>query len=319
MSALLVVLVAVGAYAYFSTRVAPKQHLIVSTTTSLYDTGLLDALKVEFEKKYPMINVSFISQGTGLAMQTAMRGDADMIMVHDPAREEKFLKDGYGVNRKVIAYNFYVIVGPKEDPAKIRGLLPIDALKKIRESGENNTALWASRGDDSGTHSKERSMWSAAGFDATNLRKSGWYLEAGSGMAATLRMADEKGAYTLADLGTYLMSYKNGNIKLEVIVDAGKDTLNVYGVIANDPRKTEVAKSNFDASMKFIKFLTSDEGQEIFEKYGKDEFGKPLFYPYLKLLKSSGSGDLVKWIQELAYFGGTECPSAYRYQAEGLY
>lgn len=158
-AALTIVLVGAAAYIYIGQQNVPKQHLIVSTTSSLYETGLLDTLKVEFEKRYPSINVSFISQGTGLAIQTAMRGDADMILVHDAVRELKFLKDGYGVNRKVIAYNFFVIVGPKEDPAKIRGLLPLDALTKIKESGESNVALWISRGDDSGTHAKEKSLW----------------------------------------------------------------------------------------------------------------------------------------------------------------
>ena len=317
--ALAVIVIGIGAYAYLSMQSPPKQHLIVSTTTSLYETGLLDLLKPEFEKKYPSINVSFISQGTGLAIQTAMRGDADMILVHDPARELTFLKDGYGVNRKIIAYNFFVIVGPSEDPAKVRGLSPIDAFKKIEESGEAKLALWVSRGDDSGTHSKEKSLWKKAGFNATELRKMSWYFEAGSGMTATLKMADEKGAYTLTDLGSYLMNYQKSNIRLEVLVEAGKDTLNVYSAIANNPRKTEVAKSNFDASMKFIKFLVSDEGQTIFEEFGKANFGKPLFNPYIKLLKSGSDSELIKWIQELAYFDGTECPPEYRYQEEELY
>ena len=233
LSALAVILVAVATYVYLGSRSSPKQHLIVSTTTSLYETGLLDVLKVEFEKRYPMINVSFISQGTGLAMQTAMRGDADMILVHDAARELKFLQDGYGVNRKIVAYNFFVLVGPKEDPAKVKGLPPIEALRKIKESGEKNLALWVSRGDDSGTHAKEQSMWKTAGLDAANLRKTPWYLEAGSTMTATLKMAEEKGAYTLSDIGTYLVNLSNKNIKLEVAVESGKDMLNVYSAIAN--------------------------------------------------------------------------------------
>lgn len=316
---LAMVLAGAAAYIYIGQQNVPKQHLIVSTTSSLYETGLLDTLKVEFEKQYPSINVSFISQGTGLAIQTAMRGDADMILVHDAERELKFLKDGYGVNRKVIAYNFFVIVGPKEDPANIKGLPPLDALTKIKESGESNVALWVSRGDDSGTHAKEKRLWKAAGFDVADLRKSSWYLEAGSTMTPTLKMADEKAAYTLADLGTYLNNYSNKNISLEIIVEAGKDTLNVYSAIANNPRKSELEKSNFDASMKFIKFLVSDDGQTIFDVFGKDKFGKPLFNPYVRLLKSGTDSEMVSWIQELAYFEGTECPPEYRYQSEGLY
>jgi len=315
---LIVIVLGVGAY-YFGMQSSSKQRLIVSTTTSLYETGFLDVLKAEFERRNPSINVSFISQGTGLAIQTAMRGDADMILVHDAARELKFLQDGFGVNRKVMAYNFFVVVGPKTDPAQIKGLSPLEAFKKIKESGEKNIALWASRGDDSGTHAKEKSIWKTAGFDAANLRKTQWYLEAGSGMTATLKLADEKGAYTITDLGTYLMNFNKKNIKLEVLVEAGKDTLNVYSVIANNPKKTEVAKSNFDASMKFIKFVVSDEGQELFDKYGKDQYGQSLFYPYVKLLKSGAKPELVQWVKELGYFSGNECPPEYRYQAETLY
>jgi tungstate transport system substrate-binding protein len=316
---LVIILIGLGSYSYFNTRITTKQHLIVSTTTSLYETGLLDILKVEFEKQHPSINVSFISQGTGLAIQTAMRGDADMILVHDPDRELKFLQDGYGVNRKVVAYNFFVIAGPSSDPANVKGLPPTEALIKIIEAGEVNSAIWVSRGDDSGTHSKEKQIWKAAGFDTTDLRTMDWYLEAGTGMTATLRLTDEKEAYTLVDLGSYLNNYVNENIKLEIIVDAGKDTLNVYSVIANNPKKPEVASSNFDASMKFIDFLVSDEIQQILSDFGKDNFGKPLFNPYVKLLKSNDKPKLIQWIQDLAYFDGTECPLQYRYQADHFY
>jgi tungstate transport system substrate-binding protein len=138
-------------------------------------------------------------------------------------------------------------------------------------------------------------------------------------MTTTLKMADEKGAYTLVDLGSYLNNYANNNIKLDIIVEAGKDTLNVYSVIANNPQKSEVAGSNFDASMKFIKFLISDEVQNILADFGKDRFGKPLFNPYVKLPKSSSNQEMVQWIQELAYFDGTECQSEYRYQEADLY
>jgi tungstate transport system substrate-binding protein len=314
-----VILIGLVSYAYFTTQTTSKQHLIVSTTTSLYETGLLDILKVEFEKQYPSINVSFISQGTGLAIQTAMRGDADMILVHDSSRELKFLEEGYGVNRKVIAYNFFVIAGPSTDSANVKGLSPTEAFTKIKEVGEKNSAIWVSRGDDSGTHAKEKRIWKAAGFDATDLRAMDWYLEAGMGMTATLRLTDEKNGYTIVDLGSYLNNYDNGNIELEIIVDAGKDTLNVYSVIANNPRKTEVSASNFDASMNFIDFLVSDEIQQILADFGKDKFGKPLFNPYVKLLKSNDTPELIQWIQDLAYFDGTECPPQYRYQADQFY
>jgi len=315
----IIILIGLGSYTYFNTKITTKQHLIVSTTTSLYETGLLDILKVEFEKQHPSINVSFISQGTGLAIQTAMRGDADMILVHDPARELKFLQDGYGVNRKVVAYNFFVIAGPSNDPANVRGLSPTEAFTKIKEAGEMNSAIWVSRGDDSGTHAKEKRIWKAAEFDDTELRTMDWYLEAGAGMTATLRLTDEKNAYTLVDIGSYLNNYANGNIKLEIIVDAGKDTLNVYSAIANVPKKTEGSSLNFNASMKFIEFLVSDGVQQIFLDFGKDKFGKPLFNPYVKLLESGDKPELIQWMQDLAYFNGTECPSQYRYEGDYLY
>ncbi len=316
---IVIIVIGIGTYAYYNVQRSSKQHLIVSTTTSLYETGLLDVLKVEFEKTYPSINISFISQGTGLAIQTAMRGDADMILVHDPARELQFLEDGYGVNRKVVAYNFFVIAGPNNDPANIRGMSPTEAFKVIKESGEKGIATWVSRGDDSGTHAKEKRIWEAAGFDAAELRTMDWYIEAGAGMTATLKITDEKGAYTLVDLGSYLNNYANKNIELEIIVEAGKDTLNVYSAIANNPQKSEVAGSNFDASMKFIRFLVSDEVQNILADFGTDKFGKPLFNPYVKLLKSNSNPEMIEWVQELAYFNGVECPQEYQYQEGNLY
>ena len=315
----IIILIGLGSCTYFNTNMTTKQLLIVSTTTSLYETGLLDILKVEFEKQHPSINVSFISQGTGLAIQTAMRRDADMILVHDPARELKFLQDGYGVNRKVVAYNFFVIAGPSSDPANVKGLSPTEAFTKIKEAGEANFAIWVSRGDDSGTHAKEKRIWKSAGFDTTELRTMSWYLEAGTGMTATLRLTDEKNAYTLVDLGSYLNNYANENIKLGIIVDAGKDILNVYSAIANNPKKTEVYGSNFDASMKFIEFLVSDGVQQIFADFGKDKFSKPLFNPYIKLLERGNNQELIDWIQDLAYYDGIECPLHYRYEADDLY
>jgi tungstate transport system substrate-binding protein len=296
-----------------------KQHLVVSSTTSLYETGFLDYLKTKFESNYPNINVSFISQGTGLAIRTAMRGDADMILVHDPERELTFMKDGYGVNRKVIAYNFFLIVGPKEDPARIKNLSPVDALKAIQVAGLSERAQWISRGDDSGTHAKEKNLWIAAGFDVNEIRQQNWYIEAGSGMTATLKMADEKSAYTLTDLGTYLTNYRRGNISLDILVEAGKELLNVYSIIATDPRHENLTRTNFQASMTFIKFLVSEEGQQLFDSYGNEEYGQSLFKPYVELLRTGSNSIVVEWIQQTAYFDGSECPSIYRYEEEDLY
>jgi tungstate transport system substrate-binding protein len=296
-----------------------KEHLIVSTTTSLFETGVLDVLKTEFERVNPNINVSFISQGTGLAIQTAMRGDADLILVHDPVREIKFLEDGYGVNRKIIAYNFFVIVGPVEDPAEIKNLEPLKALQKIREMGIQGKAQWISRGDDSGTHGKEKRLWAAAGFEVTDFEQEEWYIEAGSGMTATLRLANEKQAYTLADIGTYLKVKASGTLDVEIIVESGEETINVYGAIVDNPQRDELKDTEFDASMKFLEFLVSEEGQKIFNDFGRDKFGIPLFYPYVTLLNTNNNPQMIEWIQDYAYFEGSECPNRYRYLAQELY
>jgi tungstate transport system substrate-binding protein len=317
---MLTVLATIGVYGVIALTKPQNQQLIVSTTTSLYETGLLDVLKTEFESQHSNINVSYISQGTGLAIQTAMRGDTDMIIVHDGSRELTFLEGGYGVNRKVVAYNFFVIVGPANDPAEILGLSPVEALTQLNEIGKTSKIQWISRGDDSGTHAKEKRLWTAAGFDPEELREMSWYLEAGSGMAATLKIADEKAnAYTLCDMGSYLNNFANGNIELEIVVEDGKDSLNVYSAIANNPEKTELTTTNFNASMKFIEFLISDNGQLIIANFGIEDFGKPLFNPYVLLLKDDIDSDVVHWIQDLAYFEGTECPEAFRYNIASLY
>ena len=187
---IIIVSATIGVYSIIELTKPQNQQLIVSTTSSLYETGLLDILKTEFESQYANINVSFISQGTGLAIQTAMRGDADMIIVHDSIRELAFLEDGYGVNRKVVAYNFFVIVGPASDPAEILGLSPVEALTQLKQTGEEDTIQWVSRGDDSGTHSKEKRLWTAAGFDVEQLREMSWYLHASSGRIWALKLTD---------------------------------------------------------------------------------------------------------------------------------
>ena len=321
-SLLLVIVVMVGgvaAYAYMTSQTPSRERLIVSTTTSLFETGFLDELKIKFEAKHPNMNVSFISQGTGLAIQTAMRGDADMILVHDPARELQFLQGGYGVNRKIVAYNFFIIVGPSNDPAGIAGKSPSEALTLIRSAGLSGTTVWVSRGDDSGTHSKEKSLWKSIGLDAKNLRAEPWYLEAGSGMTATLKLANEKRGYTLTDIGTYLLNFKNQNIDLVKLVESGKSMLNVYSVIADNPENANMTRSNYEGSMLLIRYLVSGEGQDLFANFGVEKYGLPLFRPYLRLLEEQSDLELIKWIEELAFFEGSECPPQFRHQADDLY
>ncbi len=321
--ALILGLVIVGVLLNVASRPIPMPPLIISTTTSLYETGLLDELKESFESKNPGTTVLFISQGTGLAIETARRGDADMILVHSPSQEKGFLESGHGVNRKVIAYNFFIIVGPESDPAGINGMNPLDALLKLQEEGLNGNAVWVSRGDNSGTHSKEKWLWGAAGLDLDEITAqestttgTPWYIEAGSGMTATLQLANEKDAYTLTDMATYLKNYENGNIELVKVVDSGRDTLNVYSSIICNPDVNP--DTNYDIALDFTKFLLSDDVQGLLEVYGAEEYGSTLFKPWLPELENPES-DIVQWVKGFAYIDGTECPEEYRYQSGDLY
>jgi len=315
---LIIIIAGIGIAAWALNAPQNKVILTVSTTTSLYETGLLDVLDAEFEEKYPSINVTFISQGTGLAIETAKRGDADMILVHDAAREKAFLEEGYGVNRKIVAYNFFVVVGPEDDPAGIEGLDPVSALLSIKAAGEAGDAVWVSRGDDSGTHAMEKRLWIAGGENATELRETDWYLERGAGMTATLALANEKRAYTICDMGSYLNNYVSGNIDLTILVEAGQPTLNVYSAIACDPQNPSLSHVKFDEAMKFINFLVSDEIQEIFADFGVDKFGQPLFYPAVEILAENTDPTVASWIKDAAFIDGTECPTNKRYNADNL-
>jgi tungstate transport system substrate-binding protein len=319
---LLFIIVVGGLYWNF-TKPRKKEQLFVSTTTSLYETGVLDLIKTLFEADPSDYNVSFISQGTGLAIQTAKNGDADVILVHSPSQELSFMETGYGINRKIFAYNFFIIVGPESDPAGIDGVDPLAALKTISEMGVSGEAIWVSRGDNSGTHSKEKSLWAETGLDLEILKaeriegsNDPWYIEAGAGMTTTLNLANEKDAYTLTDVATYLKNYANENIELVKMVDGGQATLNVYSAIVCNPDTNP--RGMFEGSMLFLRFLVSDEVQDMLVDYGRDEFGSTLFKPWIPELDNPES-DIVQWVEDFAYFDGTECPSMYRYQAGDLY
>jgi tungstate transport system substrate-binding protein len=320
--ALLVIIVVGGFYSNL-TNPTEKEQLIVSTTTSLYETGVLDVMKTMFEADYPGYNVSFISQGTGLAIETAKRGDADMILVHSPSQELSFMESGHGVNRKIFAYNFFIIVGPESDPAGITGMDPLKALYAISKLGSTGEIKWVSRGDNSGTHSKEKNLWEIAGFDleavkAETIKGSSdpWYIEAGAGMTATLQLANQKAAYTLTDVATYLKNYANGNIELVKIVNSGEKTLNVYSAIVCNPDSNP--RSMYEGSMLFLRFLISDKVQDLLIDYGMDEFGSPLYNPWIRELDNLGV-EIVQWVEAFAFFDGTECPTMYRYQSIDLY
>jgi tungstate transport system substrate-binding protein len=320
--AVVVVIALVGTVWYFNQPVAGKTRLIVSTTTSLYETGFLSTLKKAFETKYQQYNVSFISQGTGLALATASRGDADLVLVHAPSTEKIFLTNGTGVDRKIVAYNYFLLVGPADDPAGIEGLSVVDALKKIVAAGQAGQAVWVSRGDKSGTNSKEIALYKIAGFDTTKLAaekdSSGnpWYLSAGAGMTATLQLADQKNAYTLTDIASFLTNTANGNIHLVQYVGPGKDMLNVYSVILINPSWKNY-RGTFDAAITFEEYLLSAEGQDLLNTFGVQ--GQSVFKPWVPLKTADTDTTTIQWIENYAYINGTECPEKYRVQAGDLY
>ena len=250
----------------------PQERLRLATTTSLYDTGLWGYLEPIFEKEYG-VEVDILYAGTGIALEYGRRGDVDVITVHSKAREEQFVVEGYGLKRAPFAYNYFLIVGPVADPASIKGLSPEDAFKKLFNTGSGS---FISRGDDSGTHGKEKTIWKQAGFDYETVREAGqWYIEAGRGMGPTLLMASEKKAYTLTDMGTFL-SYQ-GRIDLVPIIDKGSILLNVYSVIAINPDKHP--KTNAEMAENLVNFLTSPKIQELIGNYGIKEYGIQLFIP----------------------------------------
>lgn len=252
---------------------APRETLVLATTTSLYDTGLLGYLEPRFEEKYN-VELRIISTGTGIALKYAERGDVDVIIIHDRAREDTFIEGGYGVNRRCIAYNYFLIVGPPDDPAGIKDMSPEDAFTKIME-GKNPEIKFVSRGDDSGTHAREKLIWKSAGYDYEIVRNSPWYIEAGKGMGATLVMASEKSAYTLVDIGTFLAFA--GELDLVSLVERGDILLNVYGAIVVNPEMHPHV--SIEMANDFINFLMSDEAQKVIGEFGVDEYGRPLFYP----------------------------------------
>ena len=250
----------------------PQDRLQVATTTSLYDTDLWGYLEPMFEEEYD-VELDVISAGTGIALEYGKRGDVDVIAVHSKSRELIYVEEGYGVERIPFAYNYFLIVGPESDPAGIKGMAPENAFKKLFDTG---SGTFVSRGDDSGTHSKEKSIWASAGYEYEDIQNTGdWYVEGGKGMGPTLLMASEMQGYTLTDMGTFL-SYK-GEMALVPIVDEGDILLNVYSIIAGNPEKN--SKINAEMAQNLVNFITSDEIQELIGDYGVEYYGMQLFIP----------------------------------------
>jgi len=245
-----------------------KSKLIIASTTSTQNSGLFDILIPRYEKSSRYnVKVEVIAVGTGKALRIAKKGEADALFVHDPFREEKFLAEGYGVNRRLVMHNDFVILGPKSDPAQIKGLKSaIDAFELIAEK----KAAFVSRGDDSGTNVKELDIWDDAGMTPKGQE---WYLEASAKMGDTLLFADQKKAYVLSDRGTFL-NYES-SIKLKIMVESDPLLKNQYSVIAVSPAKFPSVR--YSEAMDFIAFVTSPEGQKIIASYVKH--GVNLFYP----------------------------------------
>ena len=273
MAMLIVVVVGVvGCGPSAASPLPPQERLRVATTTSLYDTGLWGYLEPMFEEEYG-VELDILYAGTGIALEYGRRGDVDVIAVHSKSREEQYVAEGYGVERVPFAYNYFLIVGPEDDPAGIKGMSPEEAFKKLADTG---TASFISRGDDSGTHGKEKAIWRSVGYDYETIQNAGeWYIEAGRGMGPTLLMTSEKQGYTLTDMGTFL-SYK-GKVDLVPVVDEGSILLNVYSVIVGNPETNP--KVNYEMASNLVSLLTSPEIQELIGDYGVEEYGMSLFNP----------------------------------------
>ncbi|HEX2965337.1 MAG TPA: substrate-binding domain-containing protein [Syntrophorhabdaceae bacterium] len=244
------------------------KNIILATTTSTQDTGLLDVLIPAFEKKTGYF-VKTIAVGSGQAMTMGEKGEADVLLVHSPEAEQKFVTAGFGINRRLVMHNDFVVVGPATDPAKIKGTkVTIEAFKKIAAAA----GLFLSRGDKSGTDAKEKAIWKAAGIKYEGQK---WYQETGLGMGQTLNVASEKKGYTLADRGTYLAQKKN--IALEILVEGDSILLNIYHVI--EVNQAKWPKVNAAGAKAFADFMVSKDTQATIKTYGVEKFGGPLFFP----------------------------------------
>ncbi|GBF34938.1 ABC-type tungstate transport system periplasmic binding protein [Desulfocucumis palustris] len=276
--ALLVALFAlalVGCQAKTETKDAPKEaaqpevkDVILATTTSTQDSGLLDVLIPDFEKKTGY-RVKPIAVGTGQALAMGEKGEADVMLTHAQKSEKPLVDSGVATNYQLVMHNDFIVVGPENDPAGLKQVKSsTEGFKKIAEKG----AIFVSRGDDSGTNKKEQDIWKAAGIDPKGQK---WYQETGSGMGQTLTIANDKQGYTLTDRATYLAQKKN--LKLAILCEGDKGLLNIYHVMQVNPEK--FPKVNAAGAKAFVEYMISPETQKIIGDFGKDKFGESLFYP----------------------------------------
>jgi len=257
-----------------ASSLAEEKILTMATTTSTDNTGLLDYLIPKF-KAATGIEVKWTATGTGKALKLGENCDVDILMVHAPTAEKKFVASGYGTDRREIMYNDFVIIGPAEDPAAIKGKSIKEALQTVKAK----QAIFVSRGDNSGTHKKELSLWKAAGMSVPD--KDRWYVQTGQGMLATINIAAERTGYTMTDRGTYIKYEANlkGNPPLKILVEGDAALLNQYSVIAVD--KKHCPKTKYDTAMKFIEWITGAEAQQLIKDFKL--LGKPLFTPNVKM------------------------------------
>jgi tungstate transport system substrate-binding protein len=263
--------VAAMAYQHYSYRA--RQTMIMATTTSLYDSGLLDYLNQRFSE-ISNVDVQVLAKGSGESIEIARRGDVDLVLIHSRTLEEEFTASGHGVHRVGVMYNDFIIVGPRTDSAGISGLRDAkQAFLRIRENGRLRRSFYVSRADGSGTHLKELEIWRSLGLDPSSFAQP-WYVEAGSGMGVTLRLANEKQAYALTDRGTWL-SFKDQLSNLALLVEGDQALLNPYAAIPVNPEKH--SHRNFGAAVSFVKFLISDEAQSLIGDFKKGN--ERLFWP----------------------------------------
>jgi len=241
--------------------------IILATTTSTQDSGLLDVLVPMFEEQNGY-KVQTVAVGTGEALKMGEDGNADVLLVHAPSSEMTFMDAGFGKDRLLVMHNDFILVGPSNDPAGIRELGPRESFEAIYKAG----ASFVSRGDDSGTHKKELDFWQKAELEPAGQA---WYIETGQGMGASLTVASEKGAYILTDRATYLAN--KSNLQLDILLEGNKALLNVYHVITVNPDKWP--RMNYEGALAFAKFMTDPQTQEVISQFGVDKFGQPLFYP----------------------------------------
>ncbi len=246
---------------------APKNpDVILATTTSTQDSGLLDVLIPAFEKKSGY-KIKTVAVGTGQALALGEKGEADVLLVHAPEAEKKVVAQGAAIERKLVMHNDFILLGAENDPAKLKGFKIKEALQAVVAA----KSVFVSRGDDSGTHKMELALWKKAGVKA---KGESWYLESGAGMGQTLKIADEKLGYSLSDRATYLAQQKN--LKLKIMVEGDPGLLNVYHVM--QVNKDKFAKVNAAGAKAFSDFLISPEGQQIIAGFGKDKYGQALFF-----------------------------------------